>query len=192
MTFVFCFLFLLFRHFAGGKFRTNLLSKSHSKLSLCLWLHINGDHNTAYLELITRLSILLLDERSTGTSRVRRRRVTGHTGRISVQGIWLDAKLPSQLLKGNFVLRKNKNKRGTLTSNECVGVHQRTGIFFFFFFQFLWKHVVCYTCVLREEQNAFWGKQTFIFKKKNRSMEVAEWESSFSWKKKYYSDEIIM
>lgn len=125
-----CFMFLLFRHFAGSKFRTSLLSKSHSKLLLCLWLHINGDHNSACLELITRLSILLLDERSTGTSRVRRRRVTGHTGRISVQGIWLDAELPSQLLKGNFVLRKNTKKWGMLTSNECVGVHQRTGFFF--------------------------------------------------------------
>lgn len=56
--------------------------------------------------------------------------------RISVQGIWLDAELPSQLLKGNFVLRK-KQKKGDVN-----------------LLQFLWKHVVCYTCVLRAEQNA--------------------------------------
>lgn len=47
-----------------------------------------------------RLSILLLNEGGAGTSRVRRRGVTGHTGRTAAQGIWLDVKLPSQLLKG--------------------------------------------------------------------------------------------
>lgn len=51
---------------------------------------------------ITRLPILLLDEGGAGTSRVRRRRVTGHTGRTGTQGRWLEVKLASQLLKGNY------------------------------------------------------------------------------------------
>lgn len=48
---------------------------------------------------ITRLSILLLNDRGTWTPRVRRRRVTGHTGQMSVQGQRLDTELPSQLLQ---------------------------------------------------------------------------------------------
>lgn len=43
--------------------------------------------------IITRLPILLHD-RGTGTSGIRRRRVTGHTGRMSVQGTGLDKSSP--------------------------------------------------------------------------------------------------
>lgn len=42
------------------------------------------------------LSVLLLDERGAGTSGVRRRRVTGHTGRKSVKGKGLDSELPTK------------------------------------------------------------------------------------------------
>lgn len=46
------------------------------------------------------LPILLLNEWSTGASGVRRRRITGHTGRMSVQGKGLDTELHSQFFFG--------------------------------------------------------------------------------------------
>lgn len=61
--------------------------------------------------LFTRLSILLFNEWGTGTSRIWRRRITGHTGRMSGQGEGLDTELHSQLSFGPSLCENKRHVR---------------------------------------------------------------------------------